>query len=157
MLLTLASSGCRVSEVVTLTTPQLVSREGHFFVEVLGKNQTETRLAPLTSEAYASIEAWLARRPVEGEAIFTSFAGRGLRPTARPMHLSSAWRVVARYARQSGLQHISPHSLRRFVGTQVAKKDLRQGQKILGHADIGITARHYLLDELAGGLTDGLF
>jgi site-specific recombinase XerD len=154
---TLASSGCRVSEVVTLTTPQLASREGSFFLEIVGKSQTTARLAPLSSEAVNAIEAWLARRPVESPSIFTSFAGKGHRPTARPMHVSSAWRVVARYARQSGLRDISPHSFRRFVGTELAKKDIRQAQKALGHARIETTARHYVLDELAGGLTDGLY
>jgi integrase/recombinase XerD len=157
LLHTLASSGCRASEVVTLTTGQLAHREGSCFLEVLGKNQTVVRLAPLSSEAYAAIQAWLARRPVDSRYVFTSFAGKGHRPTARPMHLSSAWRVVARYARQSGLQHVSPHSLRRFVGTELAKRDLRQAQHALGHARIETTARHYVLDELAGGLTDGLY
>jgi integrase len=65
--------------------------------------------------------------------------------------------VVARYARESGLQHVSPHSFRRFVGTELAKRDLRQAQHALGHARIETTARHYVLDELAGGLTDGLY
>jgi integrase len=157
LLHTLAGSGCRVSEVITLQAAQLASREGSFFLEVLGKNQTAARLAPLSSEAYAAIQAWLARRPVESPYVFTSFAGKGSRPTGRPMHLSSAWRVVARYARQRGLQHVSPHSFRRFVGTELAQRDLRQAQRALGHARIETTARHYVLDELAGGLTEGLF
>ena len=157
LLHTLASSGCRASEVVSLTTPQLASREGSFFLKVLGKNQTAARLAHLSSEAYAAIQAWLARRPVESPYIFTSFAGKGHRPTTRPMHLSAAWRVVARYARQSGLAHVSPHSFWRFVGTELARRDLRQAQRALGHARIETTARHYVLDDLAGGLTEGLY
>ena len=56
-----------------------------------------------------------------------------------------------------GLEHISPHSFRRFVGTELAKRDIRQAQKALGHARIETTARHYVLDELAGGLTEGLY
>jgi site-specific recombinase XerD len=35
---TLASSGCRVSEVVSLTSAQILTRQGSFFVAVLGKN-----------------------------------------------------------------------------------------------------------------------
>ena len=62
LLHTLATSGCRVSEVVTLTAAQLLSRDGSFFLEVLGKNQIEHRTTPLSHEAYASIQAWLARR-----------------------------------------------------------------------------------------------
>lgn len=158
LLHTLASSGCRVSEIVTLPTGQIRSEAGSFFLEVLGKNQTAPRLAPLSHEAYAAIEAWLAHRsPVESPYVFTSFAGKGARPTARPLHRSAAWRVVQRYARGLGLHDISPHSFRRFVGTELARRDIRQAQKALGHARIETTARHYVLDELAGGLTDGLY
>jgi integrase len=157
LLHTLATSGCRVSEVVTLTTAQLLSRDSSFFLEVLGKNQTESRTTPLSHEAYAGIQAWLARRPVESPYIFTSFAGKGHRPTARPLHLSSAWRAVQRYAQRVGLTHVKPHDFRRFVGTELARRDIRLAQKALGHKRIETTARHYVLDELAGGLTDGLY
>jgi site-specific recombinase XerD len=157
LLHTLATSGCRVSEVVTLTTAQLLSRDGNFFLAVLGKNQTEHRTTPLSHEAYASIQAWLARRPVESGYVFTSFAGKGHRPTVRPMHLSAAWRAVQRYAERVGLAHVKPHDFRRFVGTELARRDIRLAQKALGHKRIETTARHYVLDELAGGLTDGLY
>jgi integrase len=157
LLHTLATSGCRVSEVVTLTAAQLLSRDGNFFLVVLGKNQTEARTAPLSHEAYASIQAWLARRPVESAYLFTSFAGKGHRPTARPMHLSAAWRAVQRAARRLELAHVKPHDFRRFVGTELARRDIRLAQKALGHKRIETTARHYVLDELAGGLTDGLY
>ena len=157
LLHTLATSGCRVSEVVTLTAAQLLSRDGNFFLAVLGKNQTEARTAPLSHEAYASIQAWLARRPVESAYLFTSFAGKGHRPTARPMHLSAAWRAVQRAAQRVGLAHVKPHDFRRFVGTELARRDIRLAQKALGHKRIETTARHYVLDELVGGLTDGLY
>jgi integrase/recombinase XerD len=153
LLHTLASSGCRVSEVVSLETTQLVNQGGSFFLEVLGKNQTEARLAPLSHEAVAAIEAWLARRPVSSRYVFTSFAGKGNRATVRPMHISAAWRIVAHYAHGLGLQHVSPHSFRRFVGTELAKQDIRQAQKALGHQRIETTARHYVLDDLIGGLS----
>jgi len=47
LLHTLATSGCRVSEVVTLTASQLTVRDGRFFLQILGKNDTEARDAPL--------------------------------------------------------------------------------------------------------------
>ena len=157
LLHTLASSGCRVSEVVSLTTAQIRSDAGSFFLEVLGKNQTTPRLAPLSHEAYAAMQAWLARRPVESASVFTRFAGRGPRATDAPMSTTAVWQLVQHYARQVGLTHVSPHSFRRFVGTELAKRDIRQAQKALGHARIETTARHYVLDDLAGGLTDGLY
>lgn len=157
LLHTLASSGCRVSEIVSLTPTQIRIRDDGMFVEVLGKNQVAPRLAPLAHESYGAIEAWLARRPVESPYVFTSVVGKGTRPTATPLDRSAAWRIVTRYARHIGLQHVSPHSFRRFVGTELAKRDIRQAQRALGHARIETTARHYVLDDLAGGLTDGLY
>jgi integrase/recombinase XerD len=73
------------------------------------------------------------------------------------MHLSAAWRAVQRYAQHVGLAHVKPHDFRRFVGTELARRDIRLAQKALGHKRIETTARHYVLDELAGGLTDHLY
>ena len=67
------------------------------------------------------------------------------------------WNIVKRYAHQCGLDHVKPHDLRRFVGTQLAAKDIRKAQKALGHKSIEVTARHYVLDELEIGLTDNLY
>ena len=157
LLATLASSGCRVSEVVTLRTEQISARAGRFVLQVLGKNQTAPREAPLSQEAYMLIEAWLARRPVDSDAIFTSFAGRGPRATAQPMSPTAVWQAVQQYAGAVGLWHVKPHDFRRFVGTELAKRDIRQAQKALGHTRIETTAKHYVLDELEVGLTDGLY
>jgi integrase/recombinase XerD len=157
LLATLASSGCRVSEVVTLTAAQMASRTGRFVLQVLGKNQTAPREAPLSQEAYILIEAWLARRPVESAYLFTSFAGRGPRATGQPMSSTAVWQAVQHYAAAVGLRHIKPHDFRRFVGTELAKRDIRQAQKALGHTRIETTAKHYVLDELEVGLTDGLY
>jgi integrase len=157
LLATLASSGCRVSEVVTLTAAQISSRTGRFVLQVLGKNQTAPREAPLSQEAYTLIEAWLARRPVESAYLFTSFAGRGPRATAQSMSPTAVWQAVQHYAAAVGLRHVKPHDFRRFVGTELAKRDIRQAQKALGHTRIETTAKHYVLDELEVGLTDGLY
>jgi len=158
LLATLASSGGRIAEVVSLTAAQIRVQAGYFFVDILGKHQTAARTAPLSHEAYTAIQAWLARRPVESPFVFTSFAGRGLgRVTAAPLSTVGARRLVQRYATQVGFAHVKPHDFRRFVGTELAKRDIRQAQKALGHKRIETTARHYVLDDLAGGLTDGLY
>jgi len=58
----------------------------------------------------------------------------------RPMHLSAAWRTVQKYARRISLAHVKPHDCRRFVGTELAKRDIRLAQKALGHKRIETTA-----------------
>ena len=159
LLATLAGSGCRISEVVALTVGQLSARDGGYVLQVLGKGQAQPREAPLSQEAYAHLHAWLAQRAVQGgvatPVLLTAFAGP--RPTARRLTPGAAWCAVRKYALQCGLEHVKPHDFRRFVGTQLAKRDIRQAQKALGHKRLETTAQHYVLDELQVGLTDGLY
>jgi integrase len=73
------------------------------------------------------------------------------------MSPTAVWQAVQQYAAAVGLRHVKPHDFRRFVGTELAKRDIRQAQKALGHTRIETTAKHYVLDELEVGLTDGLY
>jgi integrase/recombinase XerD len=159
LLATLAGSGCRLSEVVSLTVGQLGARDGGYVLQVLGKGQAAPREAPLSREAYAHLQTWLAARAalggVETPVLFTAFAGP--RPTARRLTAGAVWCTVRKYALQCGLPAVKPHDFRRFVGTQLAKRDIRQAQKALGHQRLETTAQHYVLDELEVGLTDGLY
>jgi len=160
LLHTLASSGCRLSEVVTLTTTQVTTRDGACFLQVLGKRQRQPREAPLSQEAAAALRAWLAARAragVPADGVFTRFAAGGMLPTPLPLSTVSAWRAVRKYALQCGLPAVKPHDFRRFVGTELARRDLRQAQRALGHKRLETTVQHYVLDELQPGLTEGLY
>ena len=159
LLATLAGSGCRISEVVTLTVGQLSARDGGYVLQVLGKGQAQPREAPLSQEAYAHLQVWLVQRVAQSAVatpvIFTAFAGP--RATDRRLTAGAAWCAVCKYALQCGLPAVKPHDFRRFVVTQLAKRDIRQAQKALGHKRLETTAQHYVLDELQVGLTDGLY
>lgn len=162
LLLTMASSGLRISEVVTLTPGQIKEKgkgkNRGYLVYATGKTDTNAREAPISVEAYDAIQTWLNDRPVASGWIFTGFGGRGSRdPRTNHIHQVSAWELVKRYAGAVGLESVKPHDFRRFVGTTLAKTDARQAQKALGHKDINTTYKHYVLDELQVGLTDGLF
>lgn len=159
LLLTLATSGCRISEVVALTPAHVTRRDGAAFLQVLGKRQHTPREAPLSQEAATAIQTWLTQRGpgAPGRPIFTRCAGSAGPATLQPLSVSAAWRVVRKYALQCGLPHVKPHDFRRFVGTELAKRDLRQAQKALGHQRLDTTVQHYVLDELQPGLTEALF
>ena len=91
------------------------------------------------------------------EYIFTSFDGRGdSRVNDKPMSEVGVWKLIVKYAGEMGIKNVKPHDFRRFVGTELASKDIRKVQKALGHKRIETTAKHYVLDELEGGLTDNL-
>jgi site-specific recombinase XerD len=157
LLHTLASSGIRVSEAASLTVDAIQAINGGYLLSVCGKTDETARQAPLSVEAYQAIQAWLMARPVSSPYIFTAQNGRGNRWSARPMHTRKIEELVSAYAEGAGLQHVKPHDFRRFVGTQLARQDIRKAQLALGHKSIETTARHYDLGKLEPGLTDGLY
>lgn len=158
LLATLASSGLRVSELADLTVQQIRPKGGGYVLLVRGKNDLEFREAPLSAEAHGHIQAWLAARPLPSKYVFTAFDGRGeQRASARPLSAVAVWQIVRKYTAGAGLSDVKPHDFRRFVGTQLARKNLRMAQKALGHKRLETTARHYILDELEPGLTDDLY
>lgn len=165
LLLTMASSGARISEVVTLKPAQIEARKKgkveSFVIVVSGKTDTGNREAPLSSEAFKAIQEWIAARAaveVASEFIFTGFSGRGGRdPRSTHISTEAAWQIVKRYAKDCQLAHVKPHDFRRFVGTTLAKDNPRQAQKALGHKKITTTYDHYVLDEMEVGLTENMF
>jgi integrase/recombinase XerD len=158
LLATLASSGLRVSEAASLTCRQIIQEGEDFLLLVRGKNEEDESRALLSREAKRLIDVWLLTRPVESAYVFTAFAGRGEgRLTARPLSARAIEYLVAEYARACKLQHVTPHDLRRFLGTILAKQDIRRAQKALRHKRIDTTATHYVLDELEPGLSNDLY
>ena len=158
LLATLASSGLRVSELADLTVQQIRPKGAGYVLLVRGKNDLDYREAPLSVEAQSHIQAWLVSRPLQSKYVFTAFDGRGeQRMTERPLSAVAVWQIVRKYTNGLGLDDIKPHDFRRFVGTQLARKNLRMAQKALGHKRLETTARHYILDELEPGLTDDLY
>ncbi len=101
-------------------------------LSVRGKNDREYREAPLSCEAYRLLMQWIARRPVVSEYVLTSFGDRGQRASTAPLSTVNMWCTVQGYADQVGLSHIKPHDFRRFVGTQLAKRDIRKHKRRWG-------------------------
>lgn len=160
LLATLAGSGCRIGELMALQRDHVLRHTKGYMIEVLGKGQTQPRLASLSLDAHNAIKVWLKARAkhINVQHIFTRFKGPGAkgRPTARPLSAWAGWHVVTKYTKTIGLE-FKPHDMRRFVGTQLAAKDLRAAQLALGHKRLKTTARHYVLDKLESGLTDRLY
>lgn len=138
MLEVLYASGLRVSELVTLKTPQVSRDMG--VVRVLGKGSKE-RLVPLGEEALGWIERYLREaRPLllgkrVSDALFVT-------ARAAAMTRQSFWHLIKRYSVQAGLhKSISPHTLRHAFATHLLNHgaDLRVVQLLLGHSDISTT------------------
>ncbi len=157
-LLLLATSGLRVSEAINLTVDDLTERPDGQGVEVLGKNRSERHFAPMSREAWNAIWAWLKARPVQSPYVFTSAQGRGGRWTDKPMSKVAAWKMVRAYAAQVGVQDIKPHDFRRFVGTQLVERHgVATAQAVLGHKNAATTLDNYVISDVRGNVTEGLF
>lgn len=160
LLMTLRYSGLRISEAVQLKRSDIeyvTNDEGKkgWCVKVMGKNMTEPQQREIGPFAYDAIQQWLTTRDklgVSSEWVFTGFTGRGSRGAKdTPITRQSAWEMVKRYTEAAELEDIKPHDFRRYVGTQLAKKDLRIAQKQLGHKRIETTVQNYVLDDVAIG------
>lgn len=152
LLLTLATSGCRISEVIRLPVGAITQMAGGWGFAVKGKTDTEARIVPISEEAKAAIDLWLKRRG-PGHWIFSGQAGRG----TAPISAVGARMVINRHAASAGLSNIKPHDFRRFVGTKLAERNPRHAQRVLGHASINTTMQYYVMDDVPMGVTEDLF
>lgn len=160
LLMLLATSAVRISEAIAVRVRDIQHMDGNYFIaNIIGKGQSEARVAPLSSEAYLAIQDWLFMRPTQSDYVFTSLAynNDGVLFSGTPITRSCAYHAVKRVAGEAGMPTVKPHDFRRFVGTQLAKKDIRQAQRVLGHKSIETTAKHYVLDDVPLGSTEGLF
>lgn len=136
MIYLLYATGVRVSELITITLPQLDVEAG--FVRVMGKRSKE-RLIPFAPVAGELLHEYLTMaRPYlkpETEILFLGMGGEGLTRQA-------FWKTLKRMAVQAGIsQDLHPHMLRHTFATDLLKSgmNLRSLQMLLGHADLQTT------------------
>lgn len=87
------------------------------------------------------------------------------RVSGEPLSAVSVRAIIKDYARTAGLIDpetgkaiVKPHDLRRYVGTNVAKRfGPKQAQLVLEHKSIKTTLDHYVLEEPEMGITNNLF
>lgn len=134
----LAHAGIRVGELVRLDKAdvEIGERKGRIVVRA-GKGD-KYREVPLGAEARQAVQAYLAVRPtVADRELFIGQRG--------PLTASGVWRMLSRYARQAGLEKVSPHVLRHTFATRLLrekKADLVLVSDLLGHASVQTTARY---------------
>ena len=136
----LYSTGIRVSELAGLTIEDLDLRSGE--LRVLGKGNKE-RLVPVGEVACDSLRLYLERsRPYlaapQERTLFVTVRGRRFQA-------SNLIAVVREYGRRAGIpKRVTPHALRHTCATHLlqGKADIRQIQRILGHASIATTQRY---------------
>ena len=152
ILMTLFSSGVRISELTSLRQGSINLKSGEFTVR--GKGD-KLRLAFLSPDTLAALAAYLKKRTDNNPALFVS-VGRGnsvtaaiegqaqavSRHQAAGLTSRSVQRIVHKYAMLAGITHpVSPHTFRHSFATDLLQNgaDIRSVQTMLGHASITTT------------------
>ena len=136
LLQTLRHTGLRVSELCALRLGDVDISDRKGTVTVRRGKGAKFRTIPLNADVRQALSAYLAVRPhVADDHLFIGQRGRGLSEQA-------VWYLVAKYARQAGLDDVSPHTLRHTFGKQLldATKDLVAVAALLGHEKLETTA-----------------
>jgi integrase/recombinase XerD len=134
----LYATGMRVTEVVSLEVEDVNLASAA--VRCFGKGSKE-RIIPIYPKAVEALESYLeyGRPPllksVDEKALFVNH--RGERLTRQGL-----WLIIKRYVKQIGINElVTPHTLRHSFATHMLNggADLRNVQKLLGHANISTT------------------
>ena len=150
----LLATGMRRSELLQVTLEDIDAPNRQLLVQGKGSKQ---RTLPLTRQALTAIAGYLPHRaPSQSRRLFVNARGVPLRGQVINQTLEE---ILGRAGLQG--QGITPHKLRHTFATQLIQKgvDVRTVQELLGHADLGTTARYLHSDvrtKLAavGRLTD---
>src|SRR5664279_1747339 len=138
LLSVLATTGLRVSELVSL--PFHAATSSDRFLTVKGKGGRE-RKVPLADTARALMQDYVKalREVAKGEPKFL-FPSHGAKGQLTRQHFALELKMLARAAGVNAAK-VSPHVLRHVFASRLlaAGADLRSVQQMLGHADIATT------------------
>lgn len=138
----LRATGMRRNEIARLELGDYDRKGGVFTVE--GK-RSYLRKAFVSGGAKDTIDRWLAIRGREPGPFFYPIFNDGCIRKRRLGHYTMH-KMMATRARRSGIEHFSPHDLRRtfITGLLEAGVDLLAAQRLAGHAMLKTTAEYDL-------------
>lgn len=129
------ASGLRVSEAANIRINDIDIDSG--IVTTTGKG-SKTRRVPVGASAIEWIKSYLVlRRKKENIEIDNLFVS----PNGAPIDRGTIYQAITGYAKNIGLEGVSPHTLRHSFATHLVQNnaDIRSVQQMLGHADISTT------------------
>ena len=135
-------SGARAGELAAMPISCIRLDDGVALVECNSRWKSKSRrnrYLPFTPETGAVLQRWLLCRV--GKAYV--FREEGEHPRTPYLRLYRAFTNAV--ARAGIARHVTPHDLRRTVGSLLAARGVNQrvAMELLGHADIGTTAKYY--------------
>ena len=158
MLLLLYSTGLRVGEMVALNVQDV--DEAASTVATYGRGKSRSVLVG-SREAQEALRDYITRgRPalLRAQEAGASLAGEGddrqalfLNHRGQRLTRQGFWLILKGYARSVGLEDVTPHTLRHSFAAQKLSSgaDLRDLQKMLGHASLSTTQVYSRMGEKA--------
>lgn len=136
----LYSSGCRVSELISIKISDLSGDYSNVIVKGKGSKDRKVFFA---SDAQNALKLYLDDRKkhfpkLEENVLFLNQKGS-------PLTTQGVWYILNRYSGQEGTgRHISPHTFRHTFATALLTNgaDIRLVQEMLGHSSISTTQRY---------------
>lgn len=137
-------TGLRISEALQARTSDYAHDSGHRVLTVRRKGGKSAKVA-VPAPAVMALNLYLGTTGTD--VVLGHSASRPLFTTAtgKPLHRTSAFRIVQRLAREAGIDgQISPHSLRHAFATIALETgvSLHDLQDSMGHADPRTTRRY---------------
>jgi len=132
----LRHTGIRVGELCALRTSDIDVSDRKGSLTVRRGKGAKFRTVPLNADVRHALGVYLAVRPrVADDHLFISQRGAGIGEQA-------VENLVKKYARQAGLEDVTPHTLRHSFGKQLLDetKDLVAVAALLGHEKLETTA-----------------
>jgi len=140
LILTLADSGLRASEVLHLLIEDWRAPDRGLFVRAgKGRKDRVAFIGPTTTRA---LKAWLAHHPAPSPEAFLYVDRRG-RPLT-PRHLVQILHRLSAKARLPEHRRLHPHALRHFAATSWLRSGagLEEVRRLLGHESLTTTLRY---------------
>ena len=136
MLELLYATGLRVSELVSLRTPDVDLEAGS--LSCFGKGSKQRRI-PIGRSSIRFLKNYFKVRQrllkeMRSDLLFVE-------PNGNPISRQKFWKIITQYGASAGLGHVTPHMLRHSFATALIENgaDLRSVQMMLGHSDINAT------------------
>jgi len=142
--------GLRRAELAGLQLSGLVDDGDQVKVTLIGKRNKE-RAVYLDNGGADAVRDWLAVRGDDPGPLFYSGRKGGTLNRCEPITAQAIRDIIAKRARQAGVDRLSPHDLRRSFGTSMldAGVDIATVANMMGHASIETTRRYDRRGEVA--------
>ena len=134
----LLATGLRVGEMCELRLSDLTLSERKGSILVRSGKGRKQRSVALMNDIRKELSEWLTVRPqVASDRIFIGQRGEPVQPRV-------VQRVVERYARQAGLEDVTPHTCRHTFAKELLNSGASPFEvaKLLGHSSLDSTARY---------------